>query len=81
VLAFEVDVVDPPAIDEAVTGGIADLGVARSVAGARSPGRRPPTVSVSDTVCAHSFRINGGYTDASIDRLRTAATRRIGAGA
>jgi hypothetical protein len=39
-------------------------------------GRRP-----SQIACTHSFRTNGCYTDATIDRLGAPATRRIRAGA
>ena len=41
--------------------------------------RQPAGHRPSHTGCTHSFRINGGYTDAKVDRLRTAATRRMGA--
>jgi hypothetical protein len=41
----------------------------------RLPAGRGP----SQIPCTHSFRTNGGYTDATIDRLSTPATRRIGA--
>ena len=42
--------------------------------------RLPADHRPSHIPCTHSFRTNGGYTDARIDRLSTAATRRIGAG-
>jgi len=45
------------------------------VAGARSPARRPP---VSHLPCTHSFRTNGGHTDARIHRLSTAGAGCIG---
>jgi hypothetical protein len=41
--------------------------------------RQPTGHRPSHIGCTHSFRTNGGYTDARIDRLRTAATRRMGA--
>ena len=42
-------------------------------------GSQPAGHRLSHIGCTHSFRTNGGYTDARIDRLRTAATRRMGA--